>query len=78
MNPDVYKGIFGGCRDSPVQTDRDCSGTCTANYCTSSDKYIEQLDELLTYTIPQKKVAGFFLESIQVLYDRHSQKFKNL
>jgi hypothetical protein len=26
MNPDPYKGIFGGkkCRDSPIQTQRDC------------------------------------------------------
>ena len=26
MNPDPYKGLFGGknCRDSPVQTQRDC------------------------------------------------------
>ena len=70
MNPDVYKGIWGGanCRDSPVQTDRKCNCVCSGNQCGAGDKYLGQLDELLTYSLPQKKVAGFFIESIQVNY----------
>jgi alanine-glyoxylate transaminase/(R)-3-amino-2-methylpropionate-pyruvate transaminase len=66
MNPDVYKGLWGGskCRDCPVQTDRTCN--CAAGVCQANDKYVEQLEEVLTYTVPQKKVAGMFIESIQV------------
>lgn len=68
MNPDVYKGLWGGanCRDSPVQVnDRTCS-CATGNECEAAENYVKQLDEVLMYTVPQKKVAGFFLESIQV------------
>lgn len=64
MNPDPYKGLWGGssCRDSPVQPDRKCS--CGVNQCKACDMYIAQLDELLTCSLP-KKIAGFFAESIQ-------------
>jgi len=67
MCPDVYKGLWGGsnCRDSPVQADRKCNCNCSGNQCGAADKYLGQLDELLTYSFPQKKVAGFFIESIQ-------------
>lgn len=66
MNPDVYKGIWGGesCRDSPVQTDRKCA--CSGGVCQAADKYVEQLEEVLTYSVPQRKVAAMFIESIQV------------
>ncbi|OXA47066.1 alanine--glyoxylate aminotransferase 2, mitochondrial [Folsomia candida] len=65
MNPDVYKGIWGGesCRDSPVQTDRKCA--CSGGVCQAADKYVEQLEEVLTYSVPQRKVAAMFIESIQ-------------
>lgn len=68
MNPDIYRGLWGGerCRDSPVQTDRKCNCNCTADLCAAADKYIEQLEEVFTYSLPQKKVAGMFIESIQV------------
>ncbi len=68
MNPDVYKGLWGGsnCRDSVVQADRKCNCTCSANSCGAADKYIKQLEEVFTYSLPQKKVAGMFIESIQV------------
>jgi alanine-glyoxylate transaminase/(R)-3-amino-2-methylpropionate-pyruvate transaminase len=67
MNADVYKGLWGGanCRDSPVQTDRKCNCDCSGNTCGAGDKYLAQLDEVLTYSMPQKKVGGFFIESIQ-------------
>lgn len=64
MNPDPYHGIWGGsnCRDSPVQTTRSCS--CGAGQCIASDKYIEQLEQFLSCSVPPK-IAGFFAESIQ-------------
>jgi len=70
MNPDTYKGIFGGqnCRDSPIQPIRnDCNCSCAkkSEECSAADKYIEQLEQLLMYSMPQKKVAAMFLESIQ-------------
>lgn len=65
MNPDPYRGIWGGsaCRDSPVQTQKKCN--CNPDICKATDSYIEQLQELLQYSLPQKKIAGFFAESIQ-------------
>ncbi|XP_055927910.1 alanine--glyoxylate aminotransferase 2, mitochondrial-like [Argiope bruennichi] len=64
MNPDPYRGLWGGsnCRDSPVQADRKCS--CGVNQCVACDMYIGQLEELLSHSLP-KKIAGFFAESIQ-------------
>ncbi|KAF2904697.1 hypothetical protein ILUMI_01479 [Ignelater luminosus] len=65
MNPDVYRGIWGGkyCRDSPVQTLRNCS--CSTNECEAKTKYLEQLAEIYQYSIPRKRAAAFFAESIQ-------------
>ncbi|XP_023230092.1 alanine--glyoxylate aminotransferase 2, mitochondrial-like [Centruroides sculpturatus] len=65
MNPDPYRGKWGGshCRDSPVQTQKKCD--CKPGICKASDLYAEQLQEVLQYSLPQKKVAGFFAESIQ-------------
>ncbi|GIX77645.1 alanine--glyoxylate aminotransferase 2, mitochondrial, partial [Caerostris extrusa] len=64
MNPDPYKGLWGGsnCRDSPVQTDRKCS--CGVNQCVACDMYVAQFEEMLSHSLP-KKIAGFFAESIQ-------------
>lgn len=66
MNPDPYRGIWGGryCRDSPVQTTRSCN--CSKDHCQASDRYVEQLEEILNYEVSKKKVAGMFIESIQV------------
>ena len=69
MNPDPYKGLFGGsqCRDSPVQTQRTCK--CQEGSCQASQAYLGQLDEHFQYSLPKGgKVAGFFAESIQVLH----------
>jgi len=64
LNPDPYRGIWGGsrCRDSLVQPDRQCA--CAEGQCTASDKYIEELQEVLE-TSAGKQVAGFFAEPIQ-------------
>lgn len=64
-NPDPYGGRFGGlrCRDSVSQTTRDCS--CRIGCaCDASNKYIEDLEDLLNTTLP-KKIAGFIFEPIQ-------------
>ncbi|KAM8960888.1 alanine--glyoxylate aminotransferase 2, mitochondrial [Pelodytes ibericus] len=64
MCPDVFRGIWGGshCRDSPVQTIRECS--CSSGCCEAKDKYIIQLKETLN-TCTAKKVAAFIAEPIQ-------------
>ena len=50
MNPDVYKGIYGGCRDSLVQAHPKCDGLhCTDTTCSSADKYVKQLEEIFSY-----------------------------
>lgn len=65
MNPDVYKGIWGGshCRDSPVQTTRSCD--CNSNECRASNKYLNQLYDIFRFSIPKGHLAAFFAESIQ-------------
>jgi len=65
MNPDVYRGPWGGrnCRDSPVQTNRDCS--CGPNSCQAADMYFEQLADVIRHSMPKAGLAGFFAESIQ-------------
>ncbi|XP_066502094.1 alanine--glyoxylate aminotransferase 2, mitochondrial [Hoplias malabaricus] len=64
MCPDVFHGLWGGkhCRDSPVQTIRDCS--CSPGHCEANDRYIEQLKEMLCTTVPNR-IAAFFGEAIQ-------------
>ena len=60
MNPDVYRGPWGGsaCRDSPVQADRKCS--CAAGACAAEDAYAEQMEDVLRHTAPKSGIAGFF------------------
>ncbi|KAK2163615.1 hypothetical protein LSH36_76g00083 [Paralvinella palmiformis] len=64
-NPDPFAGPWGGanCRDSPVQTVRSCG--CTDGQCHASDMYLDQLDDVLKYSIPKAGLAAFFAESIQ-------------
>ncbi|KAM6985229.1 alanine--glyoxylate aminotransferase 2, mitochondrial [Aplochiton taeniatus] len=64
MCPDVYRGPWGGshCRDSPVQTDRQCG--CSEGYCQANDKYIGQLKETFATSVPSR-IAAFFGEPIQ-------------
>ncbi|KAL7037910.1 hypothetical protein ACKWTF_009396 [Chironomus riparius] len=65
MNPDPYTGIWGGknCRDSPVQTKRNCD--CTHGKCLAEDNYINQLESEFKYSLPRGKLAAMFAESIQ-------------
>ncbi|CAD5117899.1 DgyrCDS6644 [Dimorphilus gyrociliatus] len=65
VNPDVYKGPWGGsnCRDSPVQTDRQCD--CSSGSCEAGDNYVEQLEDLIRHSCPKEGIAAFFAESIQ-------------
>jgi len=61
MNPDVYRGPWGGCRDSPIQVlDRDCAEDQYAE-----DMYVEQLRDVIRHCTPKTGIAGFFAESIQ-------------
>uniref|UniRef100_A0A1B6E8D9 Alanine--glyoxylate aminotransferase 2, mitochondrial n=1 Tax=Clastoptera arizonana TaxID=38151 RepID=A0A1B6E8D9_9HEMI len=65
MNPDVYRGLWGGanCRDSPVQTDRQCD--CSDGHCEAANQYYKQLEEIFHYSVPRGKVAGLIVESVQ-------------
>jgi len=65
MNPDVYRGPWGGanCRDSPIQTDRPCD--CSPGSCMACDMYIDQLNDVLLHSTPKAGVAGFVAEAIQ-------------
>ncbi|XP_072013871.1 alanine--glyoxylate aminotransferase 2, mitochondrial-like [Amphiura filiformis] len=64
VNPDPFRGPWGGknCRDSPVQTIRDCN--CAEGQCHANEMYVEQFNDLLRHGTP-KKIAGFFVEGIQ-------------
>ncbi|XP_062602333.1 alanine--glyoxylate aminotransferase 2, mitochondrial-like [Saccostrea cucullata] len=65
MNPDPYRGPWGGanCRDSPSQTLRSCD--CGAGECKAGVKYVEQLEDVLRFSMPKDKCGAFFAESIQ-------------
>lgn len=65
MVPDVYKGVWGGskCRDSPVQTTRHCN--CLDGECEANERYIEQLENTILYSLPKTGIAAFIAESIQ-------------
>ncbi|KAE8284977.1 Alanine--glyoxylate aminotransferase 2, mitochondrial [Larimichthys crocea] len=64
MCPDVFRGPWGGnhCRDSPVQTIRECS--CAQGHCMANEQYIGQLKETLATSVPNQ-IAAFFGEPIQ-------------
>lgn len=66
MNPNVYAGLWGGkyCRDSPIQTLRNCNCKDSSE-CQASTEYYKQFEELFSYTIPKGGVAAFIAESIQ-------------
>lgn len=66
LNPDVYRGLWGGknCRDSPVQTDRSCN--CQGE-CEAGVKYLEQFEYELKHDITKTGLAAFWAESIQGL-----------
>ncbi|XP_053505086.1 alanine--glyoxylate aminotransferase 2, mitochondrial [Ictalurus furcatus] len=66
MCPDVFRGPWGGshCRDSPIQTVRDCS--CSHDQCQANGRYIEQLKDVLATSV-HNRIAAFFAEPIQGL-----------
>lgn len=66
MHPDVFKGLWGGknCRDSLVQTTRDCN--CSTHRCQATENYYKQLEQVFLYSIPRGHVAALMAESIQV------------
>ncbi|XP_060747440.1 alanine--glyoxylate aminotransferase 2, mitochondrial [Tachysurus vachellii] len=66
MCPDVFRGLWGGshCRDSPVQTIRECS--CPPDQCHANERYLEQLEEVFITSVPSR-IAAFFAEPIQGL-----------
>lgn len=65
MVPDVYRGPWGGsrCRDSPVQTTRPCS--CQEGKCEANEKYLDQLENVIKFSLPKVGLAGAIIESIQ-------------
>ncbi|XP_033754471.1 alanine--glyoxylate aminotransferase 2, mitochondrial-like [Pecten maximus] len=65
MNPDPYRGPWGGarCRDSPCQVQRSCD--CAEGQCEAGDRYVEQLEDVLRFSMPKGRVGAFFAESIQ-------------
>jgi len=69
MNPDVYRGLWGtvGCRDCPVLPQGvEEVGEGEAECAQAVDNYIDQLEEVVRYSLPKgKSVAAFFAESIQ-------------
>lgn len=68
MNPDVYRGLWGGshCRDSPVLR-RAITCECIGNKCVAADKYFHQMENTIKYSLPKSgKIAAFIAESIQV------------
>ncbi|XP_069946805.1 alanine--glyoxylate aminotransferase 2, mitochondrial isoform X2 [Cherax quadricarinatus] len=65
INPDPYRGLWGGHRDSPVQSVRSNESEVVDGVCSSTQKYIDQLQEVLMYSLPKGKLAAFFAESIQ-------------
>lgn len=65
MNPDVFRGPWGGarCRDSPGQTVRSCD--CPEGSCQATDLYVEQLEDVLRHSLPKDKCGAFIAEAIQ-------------
>ncbi|CAO1403837.1 unnamed protein product [Diamesa tonsa] len=65
MNADPYLGLWGGsnCRDSPVQTTRECN--CSSGKCDAGDNYINQLEQEFKYSLPKGRCAAMFAESMQ-------------
>ncbi|CAG0883175.1 unnamed protein product [Cyprideis torosa] len=65
MNPDVFKGPWGGraCRDSPCQVKRECS--CTEGRCQATDQYVEQVKDTIVHSTSNAGLAGYISEPIQ-------------
>ena len=64
MNPDPYKGLFGGkhCRDSPIQVTRNCD--CQEGTCNAVGDYMNQYEEVVKYSLP-KGMLEYLYYSLQ-------------
>ena len=60
MNPDPYKGLFGGkhCRDSPIQVTRNCD--CQEGTCNAVGDYMNQFEEVVKYSLPKGNFEYFY------------------
>ena len=47
-----------------IQTIRDCN--CAEGQCEAGDKYAEQLEDVIRFSMPKGKIGAFFAEAIQV------------
>uniref|UniRef100_A0A7I4XY20 Alanine--glyoxylate aminotransferase 2, mitochondrial n=1 Tax=Haemonchus contortus TaxID=6289 RepID=A0A7I4XY20_HAECO len=66
MAADPYSGPWGGknCRDSPIQTKRECS--CKDGQCMATENYMHQFNETLRHDFPASSgPAAVLAESIQ-------------
>ncbi|XP_034939243.1 alanine--glyoxylate aminotransferase 2, mitochondrial isoform X2 [Chelonus insularis] len=66
MNPDVYKGLWGGpqCRDCPISRPGNCQ--CIGNECMAAENYFSQLKNTFNHELSSSgKIAAFISESIQ-------------
>ncbi|KAJ8303415.1 hypothetical protein KUTeg_019811 [Tegillarca granosa] len=65
MNPDPYRGPWGGanCRNSVSQTYRSCD--CAPGECNAGKLYLDQLEDVLRFSMPKGRVGALFAESIQ-------------
>ncbi|KJH51167.1 aminotransferase, class III [Dictyocaulus viviparus] len=66
MAADPYSGPWGGkkCRDSPIQTKKNCS--CEDDECKATENYMRQFEEVLQYDFPVSSgPAAVIAESIQ-------------
>ena len=58
-----------------IQTIRDCN--CAEGQCEAGDKYAEQLEDVIRFSMPKGKIGAFFAEAIQVNH-AYSLKFCSL
>ena len=69
MNPDPYKGLFGGkhCRDSPIQADRHCE--CQEGHCSATGAYMDQYEEVVKYSLPKGSFSSIFGHTIECQFN---------
>jgi len=63
--PDPYRGPWGGmhCRDSPAQPNRPCA--CAPGQCHAKDMYVDQLEDVIRFSMPKGRMGAFIAEAIQ-------------
>ena len=58
------------------QTDRSCD--CRPGECEATDRYVDQLQDMLRYSAPKTGVAGMFAESIQVTEGSRNRRLRKI